>query len=91
MPARAGLKTFGADDIIFIPYRRLRDDPEGVLADIERHIGVSPHSYPNARAIVHETTKVPVPDSAVAMLRELVDADARFIATEFGSEFAAMT
>lgn len=77
--------------VLFLPYGRIKSDPTGLLADIERFAGLSPHRYPKAARKIHVTPHVAVPDACIAYLRQVTDPQAAFLKEAFGPAFANMT
>jgi hypothetical protein len=82
---------FAAEDILFLPYGRLAQDPAGLMREVEAFLGVAPHDYPRIAERVHETRRIEVPKSIVRHLEERLGGQVEFLVSEFGADFARMT
>lgn len=82
---------FADEDLLFLPYGRLRRDPAGLMRDVEAFLGLEPHAYPRLTEEVHKTKEVAVPEPIVARLAERLAPQADFIRAEFGPDFAELT
>ncbi len=77
--------------MLFLPYGSIRENSAAFVQRVERFIGVAPFDGYDLNARVHETRKIPIPDSVVAQLTEKFADQTQFLHDEFGSEFAALT
>lgn len=84
-------RRFADADLLFLPYGRLRTDPEGVMAAVERFLGLDPARYPQAREAVHRGGDVAVPAAVREILTERTAPQRAFLEAEFGADFAAET
>ena len=77
------------DRVLYLPFGRIRTDPEQVLRQVEEAIGVRPfRGYPSLHEAVHVTSKrAPIPD---AVRRRFAEANAEqyeFLKHRFPPEF----
>jgi hypothetical protein len=79
---------FSSEDLLFLPYGRLSQDPDGVMRDVEEFLGLGPHVYPRAAERVHETGRLSVPDWVAERVKARLEGQDAFLEAEFGTEFA---
>ncbi|HEX9903571.1 MAG TPA: sulfotransferase [Propylenella sp.] len=84
-------RAFAAEDLLFVPYRRIAEDPLAVMRDMEALLGLAPHEYGGIDRKVHATAPLKVPDAVHAVFHERYSGEAAFVEQEFGSAFAALT
>ena len=82
---------FAAEDLLFLPYGRVRHDPAGLMREVEAFLGLAPHDYPRLDEEVHKTKKLAVPERIVQRLADRLAPQTGFVRAEFGPEFAALT
>lgn len=82
---------FADEDILFLPYGRIKNDPEGLLREVEVFLNLEPHVYPRMNERIHQTEKVKVPKIVKEIIEPLMSEQVEFIKTEFGEDFASRT
>lgn len=82
------LSAFPEQQIMFVPYKRLRKEPAILLREVEDFLGLAAHNFEKVHANVHVTKDIEVPDRVKDRLRQAVQDDADFIRGHFGSAFA---
>lgn len=82
-------EVFPRENFLFVPYGRISREPDRVLAEIEAHVGLAPHSYQGLGERVHVTKSYEVPQDVVDMLAERVAPQYDFLRAEFGEDFVA--
>ena len=86
------MKVFPAGNFLFVPYREIGSDPQGVMRKIEAHLGVrSFNGYKRLEEKVFSSREADIPHSTVDYLREALADDTHFIESHFGHEFANAT
>jgi len=83
--------AFPASQLMFIPYRRLRNEPEPLLADVQAFLGLPDFQFANPRSSVHVTADIQVPSHIQAGLKAAMQGEAEYIRQRFGEEFASQT
>ncbi|AXC49649.1 sulfotransferase [Paracoccus suum] len=80
-------KHFG-HRLLVLPYGRIKHDPRGLLAEVERHCGLIQWDYANPKVRVFEGPKdIEVPPEAMAALRDRLRPQYDFLSDEFGPYF----
>ena len=81
-------EIFG-EQLLYLPFRQIADDPLGTLRRIERHIGVEPFDgYPMlGRKNNSFTGKVVIEEAAAAAIRRQAEPRYPFLAARFGEDF----
>ncbi len=79
-----------AGDILFVPYRRIAQEPLALLRDIEDFLGVRAHEFEGFDKRVHASDPIHIPDPVRVMMEEKLAPQRLFIEREFGANFAAM-
>ena len=82
-------KYFSNEDLLFIPYQKIGNDPIGVLRQIEAFLGIKGHTYKSSGRKIHATEPISIPEKVKSTLSETLAEEVRFIHREFGSEFAS--
>jgi hypothetical protein len=82
---------FAPEDILFLPYGRVAQDPVGLMREVEGFLGLGPHDYTRLAERVHKTKSLEVPKSIVRRLEDRLAPQADFLVSEFGPEFARQT
>lgn len=74
--------------LLVLPYGRIKSDPRGLLADVERHCGLIDWDYSNPYIRVFEGPKdISVPPEAMGALRKRLQSQYDFLSDEFGPHF----
>lgn len=80
------------EDMLFIPYRRVSQEPEKLMAEIESFLRLQPFSgYRKLRQVVHESKKLNIPGEIVELVDRNMQRQVDFIGEHFGAEFLAQT
>lgn len=80
---------FGPERLLILPFGAIAADPAGVMARVEAHCGLSPHSYRNLSAKVFAANAaLSCPGEVRAEIRRRVEPQFAFIEATFGPEFA---
>lgn len=77
--------------ILFLPFRRVPDEPAALLRDVEDFLAIGRHDYKRADKRVHASKNIAVPEEIVALLRERTEPQREFLVAEFGEDFVRMT
>ncbi|MEP4988259.1 MAG: sulfotransferase [Paracoccaceae bacterium] len=80
-------RRFTAEQLLFLPFGRIKSDPHGTLRTIEQHCDLPPADYPHAEEKVHRTEPINIPEMAIARLNELAAPQNQFIRDHFGESF----
>ncbi len=83
-------KTFGRDQLLFLPFGMIRDDPERLLATVERFLGIDPGTYEGADRQVHWTTKRDLPDETLEQIEIGAEPQYAFLKQFFDQDFLDM-
>ena len=81
------MKRYPNSQILFLPYGRVGTDPQSLLIEIEKFLGLSHHHYKHAAEKVFEGKPLEVPDYLGELLREKYDRHYKFLETELGADF----
>lgn len=79
---------FASEDILFLPYGRVAQDPAGLMREVEAFLGLPPHDYPRIAERIHKTKSLEVPKGVVRQLEDRLASQADFLVAEFGADFA---
>jgi len=84
-------KAFPAEQILYVPFGRIKTDPAGVMRDVESHLGLAPHSgYPKLTQKVNSAKKsVELTDEVLAMIREMTASEYPYLKQRFGEQFCS--
>lgn len=82
---------FAPEDILFMPYGRIKSDPLGVLREVETFLGLSAHDYPRLNDKIHVSKKVDIPKFVKEKVTLQMQPQREFLETEFGVDFAKLT
>lgn len=76
------------DRLLVLPYGRIRSDPRGLLAEVEKFCRLVDWDYKNPQAVVFKgPTEITVPDEAMSALRERFAPQYDYLREEFGPDF----
>ncbi len=85
-------QVFPKENILYLPYKQVKDDPTGLLATVEKHLGLVQHAgYNGIGNRVHRTKEARVPKSSIAYLEDALAPQVHFLKERFGGAFYSMT
>ncbi len=85
-------KYYSTENILYIPYNQVQEDPKGLVVQIEKHLGVPAFSgYNGLSEVIHKTKELPVPQEVVQYFSELLAPQAEFLKARFGESFYKLT
>lgn len=84
-------ERYTSDQLLYIPFGRIKSDPLGTLHDIEVHCDLPPHTYTNPHQKVHQSGSLEIPEFVTEHLRKIAVAQNEFIQNRFGTEFLELT
>ena len=85
-------EQFPPEQIIYLPYGRVRTDPLSIMREVESSLGLSPFDrYPFLEKTVHKTKQVDIPitPESHAVIAERTKPQYLFLKERFGELFAA--
>jgi len=91
IPAWEG--AFPATQILYIPFGRVKSDPDGVLHEVERYLGLERFdSYPVISGKVNATgkKKIEIPDSISEKIRRMTAPQYPYLTERFGEAFVSI-
>ncbi len=83
-------REFDPSQILYIPFGRVKSEPQEVLRDVENHLGLARYSkYPKLGKQVNQTRKEGIVIGAEVTdgIRQVVEPQYSFLAERFGKEF----
>jgi hypothetical protein len=84
-------KNFHHENILYLPYQMVKNDPKKFLREVETHIGVAPFSKYNRISVpVHRTKEAKVPDCCSAYLKDMLTDQDEFLLNHFGKKFVSL-
>jgi hypothetical protein len=76
--------------MLYLPFGKVRSDPEALLRNVESFIGLEPHgAYPRADEQIHKGTEAPLPDTILGRVMQIAAPQLAFLQERFGSDFVA--
>ena len=85
------LSVFDERNMLFIPFRMIKDDSLRVMGMVEQHLGLSNYTgYSSPNTPAHVTTKVAIPDCVTESLAEELQVQREFLRSYFDSDFYSM-
>ena len=85
------LSVFGEQNMLFIPFGKIGNDPREVLDMVERHLGVSNYEgYSSLEEPVHVSRNIDIPDSAIEHLADELSQQRAYLQTCFNNDFISM-
>ena len=85
-------KLFPVENILYLPYKQVGTDPNGLMDRIHSHLGISGHAnYKGLGSRVHKTKEAKVPRGVQAYFEQLLAPQSEFIRQRFGASFHALT
>lgn len=85
-------KQFSREQILYIPFGDIRNNPQHVMQQVEAHIGLPPFdAYPKLTSKVHRTKEkaVTFSDELVNQMRSVCEPQNDFLVRHFGEEFVS--
>lgn len=83
---------FGPEQLLVLPFGEIRSDPAGMIARIEKHLGIARHgAYSCLTEPIHATRKLVIPEAVIAAARALTVDEDDFIRRKFGEAFLEAT
>jgi len=77
-------------EILYIPFKEISSNPEGLMRRIENFIGLPKHDeYDGLRKIVHKGSGIKRPNLVDSKLRQMMADEYEFLNTRFGAEFSS--
>jgi len=81
-------RFFGPDELLFIPFRRIAEEPQEVLRKIEAFLGASEwDDYPSPWKKIYATKRLSLPDEITAYFQTQFKPQYDFLASRFDGEF----
>lgn len=81
---------FGPDQLLILPYGQIARDPEGMMAQIEKFLGLAPHRYHGLEKRVFRTRSFDrIPKSVHESLKKRFAGQYEFLRDNFSAEFNA--
>lgn len=81
--------VFPREQILYLPYLRIRPEPKAVLREVEAFIGAEPWAYADASGDVHKSAPTTIDPAVVAGLEARLGAERAWLRSRFGADFAA--
>ena len=86
------LSVFDASSIKFVPFGLIKKEPDSLILEITRFLGLEDWGgYKALTQPVYSTQEVAIPDEALPHLRELCQPQYEFLNSQFGQEFVSLT
>lgn len=83
--------VFPKKNILYVPYKDVKNNPSGLLQQTEELLGISNHSYQEIDKRVHKTKEAQAPQVAIDYLEQALAPQSKFLKTHFGEAFYADT
>lgn len=77
------------DQLLFLPYGRVAQEPASLLSDISKHIGIDAFDFPGQDKRVFEGKKINLPQQAIDMMEVRIRDQKSFIADTFDDDFVS--
>lgn len=78
---------FSEDQLLYIPYGKIRTEPTKVLRSIEYHCDLPEREYKTARKRIHETEPLKLPEFVIEKLQDMAKPQDEFLLKRFGEHF----
>lgn len=75
------------EKILYIPFGRIRSEPERVMADVENFLGIDTVAYSGLEDEVFKGPEIEIPPEAVDAMHRVMAGQAEFLGERFGEEF----
>lgn len=82
---------FSPDQLLYLPFGRVANDPVNLLREVELHCGLPPHDYPQAEKKIHQTQPLIIPQDIQDELKQRVAPQIEFIRDRFGDAFLQLS
>ena len=87
-------RAFDPSQILYIPFGRVKSDPQRVLGEVENHLGLPVFAkYPKLGKQINQTRKegIVIGDEVLAGIKRMVEPQYEFLAERFGDSFLEST
>ncbi len=81
--------AFPADQLLYLPFVRMRPEPEALMREVEAFLGLPPHAYDGLAESVHQTAPVSVDPAITALLETRLKDERIWLGERFGPRFGA--
>lgn len=81
--------AFDRDRLLFLPFGKIKQDPIGLLRQVERFMGMEERVYEKAERVIHKTPEIAVPQEVVKHLERVLKPQYLFLNSYFSKEFVA--
>jgi hypothetical protein len=81
--------VFPREQILYLPYRRIRPEPEAVLREVETFIGAEPWAYADLSGDVHKSAPTTIDPAVTAALEARLGGERAWLRSRFGADFMA--
>jgi hypothetical protein len=81
---------FGKENILYIPFGKIKTDPSSLMRQVEAHLGINSFSnYPRLKQVVHPTSKtgIDISENILNRIEKIVEPQYAFLKQRFSSEF----
>lgn len=82
-------KAFDRNRLLFLPFGKIRQDPIGLLRQVERFMGMEERNYERAQRVIHKTAEMDVPKEVLTHLERVLKPQYLFLNSYFSKEFVA--
>ncbi|MHA3915318.1 sulfotransferase family protein [Halovulum sp. GXIMD14793] len=82
--------TFGRDQLLFLPFGLIRENPERLLRMVEQFLGLPPGKYQGMDRRVHRSGKRDLPEETLEQLRIGAEPQEAFLKSYFDKEFLSL-
>ena len=83
-------KFFSEDEILFLPFKRVAQDPLGLLQDVEDFLGIERHKYRRATDKIHVSKHIEIPDVILESLGREAARQREYLIREFDENFVRL-
>lgn len=83
---------FPAENILYLPYGRVREEPNELMAEVGEFLGLRPFEYEGLKNVVHKTNlQIAPPEEVTETLSHKLNDQVEFLTNRFGSEFVELS
>lgn len=88
----AWCEQFSEENLLFLPYKRISKEPNELLNEVERFLGLEPHgNYPRAARRIYAGHKVVLPEFVLDAIVKSMSREVMFLESHFGRDFFNLT
>jgi hypothetical protein len=81
---------FSKDSLLYLPFGRVKSDPDNLLREVEAFLGVEPRrEFQRSTDAIHKGLSIEIPREIDQRLAELAKPQKAFLEARFGSGFAS--